>query len=81
MGRHALLLGAATFHADPTLAALPAVRHDVGQLKALLDDVGAFDSVDAYVDLGRERLTAVLEDFFGVRRWVISLCCITRGTG
>ncbi|MGH8574778.1 MAG: caspase family protein, partial [Gammaproteobacteria bacterium] len=68
MGRHALLLGTATFHADPTLAALPAVRHDVGQLKALLDDAGAFDSVDAYVDLGRERLTAVLEGFFGARR-------------
>jgi hypothetical protein len=68
MGRHALLLGTATFHADPTLAALPAVRHDVGQLKALFDDVGAFDSVDVHVDLDRVRLTAVVEDFFGVRR-------------
>ncbi|MGH8887320.1 MAG: caspase, EACC1-associated type [Egibacteraceae bacterium] len=68
MGRHALLLGTATFHADPALGALPAVHHDVGQLKALLDDVGAFDSVDVHVDLDRERLTAVVETFFGVRR-------------
>ena len=68
MGRHALLLGTSTFHADPALAALPAVRHDVGQLKALFDDVGAFDSVDVHVDLDRERLTAVVENFFGVRR-------------
>jgi Caspase domain/AAA domain len=68
MGRHALLLGTATFHADPALAALPAVRHDVGQLKALLDAAGAFDSVDAHVDLDRERLTAVVEEFFGARR-------------
>ena len=68
MGRHALLLGTATFHADLALAALPAVRHDVGQLKALLDVAGAFDSVDAHVDLDRERLTAVVEEFFGTRR-------------
>jgi hypothetical protein len=68
MGRHALLLGTATFHADPALGALPAVRHDVGQLKALFDEVGAFDSVDVYVDLDRERLTGVVENFFGVRR-------------
>jgi uncharacterized caspase-like protein len=68
MSRHALLLGTATFHADRTLAALPGVRHDVDQLKALLDDVGAFDSVDAHIDLDRVRLTAVLEDFFGARR-------------
>ncbi|MGB6164367.1 MAG: caspase family protein [Pseudonocardiaceae bacterium] len=68
MGRHALLLGTATFHADRALAALPAVRHDVGQLKAQLDAAGAFDSVDAHLDLDRERLTAVVEEFFGARR-------------
>ncbi|MGH3829754.1 MAG: caspase, EACC1-associated type [Pseudonocardiaceae bacterium] len=68
MGRHALLLGTATFHADPALAALPMVRHDVEQMKALLDDVGTFDSVDARIDLDRKRLTEVLEDFFGARR-------------
>lgn len=68
MSRHALLLGTATFHADRTLAALPGVRHDVNQLKALLDDVGVFDSVDAHIDLDRVRLTAELEDFFSARR-------------
>ena len=34
----------------------------------MLDVAGAFDSVDAHVDLGRERLTAVVEEFFGTRR-------------
>lgn len=33
MGRHALLLGNTTFHADRALDALPGVRHDVAQLK------------------------------------------------
>ena len=68
MGRHALLLGTATFHADPALAALPMVRHDVDQMKALLDAAGGFDSVEAPVDLDRQRLTAVLEEFFSARR-------------
>jgi hypothetical protein len=68
MGRYALLLGSSTFHADRALAALPMVRHDVDQLKALLDADGAFDSVDARVDLDQKRLITALEDFFGARR-------------
>ncbi|MBV9160914.1 MAG: AAA family ATPase [Pseudonocardiales bacterium] len=68
MGRHALLVGTATCHADPALAVLPAVRHDVNQLKAVLDAAGAFDSIDVQIDLDRERLTAALENFFGARR-------------
>jgi uncharacterized caspase-like protein len=68
MGRYALLVGTATFHADPALAALPAVCHDVNQLKAVLDADGAFDDVKVQIDLDRERLTAALENFFGARR-------------
>jgi hypothetical protein len=68
MGRHALLLGTATYAADPGLARLPAVRHDVAQVKATLDYAGEFDRVDAYVDLTRDQLTRVVEAFFGARR-------------
>ncbi|HEX6075152.1 MAG TPA: caspase family protein [Micromonosporaceae bacterium] len=67
MGRHALLLGTATFPADSTLTELPGVRQDVGQMKSLLDTAGHFDSVDTYLDLPREQFAGTLENFFGAR--------------
>jgi hypothetical protein len=68
MGRYALLLGTVTYLADRDLTALPAVRHDLAQVKATLDHAGEFDRVDAHVDLTRDQLTRVVEEFFGVRR-------------
>ncbi|MFD6608216.1 AAA domain-containing protein [Micromonospora chalcea] len=68
MGRHALLLGTATCHADPELAPLASVRQDVAQLKALLDGAGEFDTVRADVDLPAAHLRQVVEEFYGVRR-------------
>ncbi|KIR65324.1 caspase, EACC1-associated type [Micromonospora haikouensis] len=68
MGRHALLLGTATCHADRELAPLPSVRQDVAQLKALLDGAGEFDSVRAALDLPAAHLRQVVEEFYGARR-------------
>ncbi|MGI8648746.1 MAG: peptidase C14 [Acidimicrobiales bacterium] len=68
MGRYALLLGTSIFHDDSTLKPLPMVRNDIGQLKALLDAAGNFERVDTHLDLGREKLTSALEEFFGDRR-------------
>ncbi|MER7249871.1 AAA domain-containing protein [Kribbella sp. NPDC000426] len=69
MARHALLLGAATFPADPALRSLPGVRHDVDQLKAVLDQAGQFESVDAFVDLGRDQMVTKIEQFYQQRRF------------
>ncbi len=68
MGRYALLLGTATYLGDRDLTALPAVRHDLAQVKATLDHAGEFDRVDVHVDLTRDHLTRVVEEFFGARR-------------
>ncbi|WP_433552278.1 caspase, EACC1-associated type [Micromonospora zamorensis] len=68
MGRHALLLGTATYHVDRELAPLPSVHHDVAQLKTLLDGVGEFDTVRAELDLPAEHLRQVVEEFYGARR-------------
>jgi AAA domain/Caspase domain len=68
VGRHALLLGTATHRLDPELAPLPAVRHDVAQVKAALDYAGEFDSVVTHVDLTRNELANAIEEFYGSRR-------------
>ncbi|WP_433161451.1 caspase, EACC1-associated type [Kribbella sp. CA-247076] len=68
MGRHALLVGASTF-ADPALENLPGVRHDIDQLKAVLDQCGQFDSVEPVLDPSRDRLAAAIEEFYGMRRY------------
>ncbi len=68
MGRHALLLGMVTCHADRQLQPLPSVRHDVEQLKALLDGSGEFDTVRAEVDLPATHLCQIVEDFYGACR-------------
>ncbi|SCG69497.1 caspase, EACC1-associated type [Micromonospora zamorensis] len=68
MGRHALLLGTATYHVDRELAPLPSVHHDVAQLKTLLDGVGEFDTVRSELDLPAEHLRQVVEEFYGARR-------------
>ncbi|ROO58389.1 AAA domain-containing protein [Micromonospora sp. Llam0] len=65
MGRHALLLGTASYHADRQLPPLPSVRQDVTQLKTLLDGSGGFDTVDARLDLPVAHLRQVVEDFYG----------------
>ncbi|MEU1601778.1 AAA domain-containing protein [Micromonospora matsumotoense] len=67
MGRHALLLGTATCHADRELAPLPSVRQDVAQLKTLLDGAGEFDSVRAEMDLPATHLRQIVEEFYGAR--------------
>jgi len=68
MGRHALVLGTATYLRDRDLTGLPAVRHDVDQLKATLDHAGEFDSVEAHVDLTRSEFTTALDQFYDARR-------------
>ncbi|MEV5764978.1 AAA domain-containing protein [Micromonospora sp. NPDC052213] len=68
MGRHALLLGTATYQVDRELAPLPSVHQDVAQLKALLDSAGEFDSVRAELDLPAARLRQIVEEFYGARR-------------
>ncbi|MFK4087152.1 AAA domain-containing protein [Kribbella sp. NPDC020789] len=68
MGRHALLLGAATFSADKTLENLPGVHRDVDQLQAVLDESGRFDSLVARVDLGRDEMVAEIDRFYAQRR-------------
>jgi hypothetical protein len=68
MGRYALLLGTATYEVDRDLVGLPAVRHDIAQVKATLDYAGGFDRVDAHIDLTRDQLTRIIEEFFGARR-------------
>ncbi|MEH1014211.1 AAA domain-containing protein [Micromonospora sp. CPCC 206060] len=68
MGRHALLLGSATFHADRALTDLPGVRQDIGQMQAVFEAGGEFDTIDAHVDLPRAEMTRELEQFFGARQ-------------
>ncbi|BCJ42135.1 hypothetical protein GCM10010168_64870 [Actinoplanes ianthinogenes] len=68
MGRHALVLGTATYHADPKLAALPGVRQDVDQVKTVLETDGDFDTVDARLDLPAAHLVQIVEEFYGARR-------------
>ncbi|MGC4766498.1 AAA domain-containing protein [Micromonospora sp. DT46] len=68
MGRHALVLGTATYDAASKLTALPGVRQDVEQLRTVLDSDGDFDSVDAHVDLPAARMKQVVEEFYGARR-------------
>ncbi|MEO3778174.1 AAA domain-containing protein [Micromonospora sp. B11E3] len=68
MGRHALLLGTTTCHADRELQPLPSVRQDVAQLKALLDGAGEFDTVRPELDLPVAHLRQVVEEFYGARR-------------
>lgn len=69
MARHALLLGASAFPADPALQSLPGVRYDIDQLKALLDQAGQFDTVDVCVDAGRDQMVTTIEQFYGRRRF------------
>ena len=61
MGRHALVLGTATYRADPVLNALPGVRHDVEQMTTVLNTDGEFDSVDKHLDLTRTEMVRVIE--------------------
>lgn len=68
MGRYALVLGTATYHVDRDLTALPSVRHDIPQVKAVLDHSGGFDGVESHLDLTRSELTSTIERFFGDRR-------------
>ncbi|WP_131787829.1 AAA domain-containing protein [Protofrankia symbiont of Coriaria ruscifolia] len=68
MGRHALLLGTVTCHADRQLQPLPSVRSDVAQFKALLDGSGEFDTVRDELDLPAMHLRQIVEDFYGARR-------------
>ncbi|MFI5931891.1 AAA domain-containing protein [Actinoplanes sp. NPDC051494] len=68
MGRYALLIGTADYDADPQLKALPSVRHDVHQLKAVLDQAGRFDDVSAHLDLPAKAFVQTVEDFYGARR-------------
>ncbi|MCO8274893.1 AAA domain-containing protein [Actinoplanes sp. TRM 88003] len=68
MGRHALVLGTAIYHADPKLTALPGVRQDVEQLRTVLDTDGNFDSVEARLDLSATEMKRVVEEFYGSRR-------------
>lgn len=68
MGRHALVLGTATYRADPKLAALPGVRQDVEQLRTVLDTDGDFDSVEYHLDLPAAHMKQAVEKFYGVRR-------------
>ena len=68
MGRYALLIGTATYDADPQLAALPSVRQDVHQMKAVLDQAGRFDEVSAHLDLPQNAFVQTVEDFYGSRR-------------
>jgi uncharacterized caspase-like protein len=68
MGRYALLIGTADYVADPHLSALPSARHDVHQMKAVLDQAGRFDDVSAYVDLPAQLFVRTVEDFYGARR-------------
>ncbi|WP_127504199.1 AAA domain-containing protein [Actinoplanes solisilvae] len=68
MSRHALVLGTATYRADPKLAALPGVRQDVEQLRTVLDTDGDFDSVEHHLDLPAVHMKQVIEEFYGARR-------------
>jgi hypothetical protein len=68
MGRHALVLGTATYRTDPKLAALPGVRQDVEQVRTVLDTDGDFDSVEPHLDLPAAHLKQVVEEFYGSRR-------------
>ncbi|MGK5678449.1 caspase, EACC1-associated type [Actinoplanes sp. URMC 104] len=68
MGRHALLLGTATYHSDPLLHPLPGVHADVRELKAVLDSDGDFDTAEAHLDLSSAGMRRVVEEFFGARR-------------
>ncbi|MDX6282624.1 MAG: hypothetical protein QOH03_3695, partial [Kribbellaceae bacterium] len=67
MGRHALLVGTSTYD-DRSLENLPGVRHDLDQLKAVLDQGGQFDTVDVLLDRGRDQLANGIEVFFGARK-------------
>jgi hypothetical protein len=68
MGRYALVLGTASYRADPKLAALPSVHQDVEQLKTVLDTDGDFDGVVAHLDLPATHMKQVVEEFYGARR-------------
>ncbi|AEV87818.1 peptidase C14 [Actinoplanes sp. SE50] len=67
MGRHALILGTATYHADRKLTPLPGVRQDVEQLQTLLETDGEFDSVTARIDLPAVQMKQLVEEFYGAR--------------
>ncbi|GAB7038021.1 MULTISPECIES: AAA domain-containing protein [Catenuloplanes] len=67
-GRFALVLGTASYRTDSALTALPGVRHDVAQMKAVLDTDGGFDSVEAHVDLPATHMKEIVERFYGARR-------------
>ncbi len=68
MGRHALVLGTATYNADRKLTALPGVRQDVEQLRTVLETDGDFDSVTTRIDLPAVQMTQLVEEFYGARR-------------
>lgn len=67
-GRFALVLGTASYRTDSKLTALPGVRHDVEQMKAVLNTDGGFDSVEAHVDLPATHMREIVERFYGARR-------------
>ena len=66
--RFALLLGTAGSVLDHGLPGLPAVRHDIEQVKAAFEYAGDFDDVQAHLDLARDAMVARIEQFFGERR-------------
>ncbi|MEU4621346.1 AAA domain-containing protein [Actinoplanes sp. NPDC023801] len=68
MGRHALVLGTATYEADRKLTALPGVRQDIEQLRTVLETDGDFDSVTARIDLPSVQMKQLVEEFYGSRR-------------
>lgn len=68
MGRYALLIGTADYNAGPELTALPSVRQDLQQMKAVLDQAGRFDDVSAHLDLPASLFIETVEDFYGARR-------------
>ncbi|HWS38625.1 MAG TPA: AAA domain-containing protein [Actinoplanes sp.] len=68
MGRYALLIGTASYDADPQLTGLPSVRNDVHQMKAILDQAGRFDDVAHYLDVTANEFVKRVEDFYDARK-------------
>ena len=67
MGRYALLIGTSAYHADPGLPGLPSVQVDVPAMKQALNERGEFDTVEDYLDLPREHIGSLLQDFYSGR--------------
>jgi hypothetical protein len=67
VGRYALLIGTSAYHADPGLPGLPSVQVDVPAMKQALNERGEFDTVEDYLDLPREQIGSLLQDFYSGR--------------